>query len=159
MPIPDYSSSVSGYKDFSCVDTVQNKSIRYFLGVHKFAPNLAISGDVVWLPSKERRWCNILRYWNLLMDMDNTRLCKQVFLWDYEISTNNWSSSVRTIMSLVGMTEHFQQMLKCDITSAKTDFWIVIRQNGIRIYQNSRNCVHTELLNHHFQRNRMLNLI
>jgi hypothetical protein len=42
--------------------------------VHKFAPNLAINGDVGWLPSKERRWCNILRYWNRLMDMDNTRL-------------------------------------------------------------------------------------
>jgi hypothetical protein len=26
------------------------------------------------------------------MDMDNTRLCKKDFLWDYEISTNNWSS-------------------------------------------------------------------
>ena len=44
---------------------------------------------------------------------------KSFFLWDYEISSNNWSSSVRTIMSLVGMTEHFQQMLKCGITSAR----------------------------------------
>ena len=52
VPILDYCSSVWGYKDFSCVDTVQNKSIRYFLGVHKFAPNLAINGDVGWLPFK-----------------------------------------------------------------------------------------------------------
>jgi hypothetical protein len=53
------------------------------------------------------------------MDMNNTRLCKTVFLWDYEISTNNWSFGVRTIMSLVDMAEHFQQMLKCDINSAR----------------------------------------
>jgi hypothetical protein len=51
--------------------------------------------------------------------MDNTTLCRKVFLWDYEISTNNWSSGVRTIMSLVGMAENFQQMLKCDINSAR----------------------------------------
>ena len=119
VPILDYCSSVWGYTDFSCIDTVQNKTIRYFLGVHKFAPNLAIKGDVGWLPSKERRWCNILRYLNRLMDMNNTRPCKKVFLWDYEISTNNWSSGVRIIMSLVGMAEHFLQMLKCDINSAR----------------------------------------
>ena len=53
------------------------------------------------------------------MDMNNTRLCKKVFLWDYEISTNNWSSGVRTIMSLVGMAENFQQMLICDINSTR----------------------------------------
>jgi hypothetical protein len=69
-----------------------------------------------------RPWCNILRYWNQLMDMDNTRLCKKVFLWDYEISTNNWSSGVRTIMSLVGMAENFQQMLICDINSTRNHF-------------------------------------
>jgi len=119
VPILDYCSSVWGYTDFSCINTVQNKTIRYFLGVHKFAPNLAIKGDVGWLPSKERRWCNILRYLNRLMDMNNTRPCKKVFLWDYEISTNNWSSGVRIIMSLVGMAEHFLQMLKCDINSAR----------------------------------------
>ena len=122
MPILDYCSSAWGYKDFSCIDTVQNKTIRYFLGVHKFAPNLAINGDVGWLHSKEHRWYNILRYLNRLMDMDNTRRCKKVFLWDYEISTNNWSSGVRIIMSLVGMADNFLQMLKCDKQCKKQTF-------------------------------------
>ncbi|XP_063446895.1 uncharacterized protein LOC134726422 [Mytilus trossulus] len=121
VPILDYCSSVWGFKDLNCIDTIQNKAIRYFLGVHKFAPKLAINGDFGWLPSKERRWCNMdrmVRYWNRLMDMDNSRRCKRVFLWDYELSTNNWSSSVRTIMSLVSMDDNFQQMLKCDVILA-----------------------------------------
>ncbi|CAG2247352.1 HARBI1 [Mytilus edulis] len=130
VPILDYCSSVWGFKDLNCVDTVQNKAIRYFLGVHKFAPKLAINGDVGWLPSKERRWCNMVRYWNRLMDMDNSRLCKRVFLWDYELSTNNWSTSVRTIMSLVGMDDNFQQMLKCDVNSDNTIIASFSFQNG-----------------------------
>ncbi|CAG2210522.1 SLC37A4 [Mytilus edulis] len=56
------------------------------------------------------------------MELDNSRLCKKVFLWDYELlSSNNWSSSVRTIMSLVGMDDNFQQMLKCDINTVRNN--------------------------------------
>lgn len=56
------------------------------------------------------------------MDMDNTRRCKKVFLWDYEISRNNWSSGGRIIMSLVGMADNFLQMLKCDKQYKKQTF-------------------------------------
>ena len=42
VPILDYHSSVWGYRD----DSVQNRSLRYFLGVHRFAPKLPINGDV-----------------------------------------------------------------------------------------------------------------
>ena len=85
VPILDYQSSVWGYKDYNDIDALQNRTIRYFLGVHRFAPKLAINGDMGWLPTKERRWFNILRYWNRLVNMDEVRICKKVFLWDYYI--------------------------------------------------------------------------
>ena len=46
VPILDYCSSVWGFDDYSSVDPVQNRSIRYFLGVHRFAPKVAINGDI-----------------------------------------------------------------------------------------------------------------
>ena len=67
VPILDYQSSIWGYKDYNDIDSVQNRSIRYFLGVHRFAPKLAINGDVGWMPAKELRWFNMLRYWNRLV--------------------------------------------------------------------------------------------
>ena len=79
VPILDYHSSVWGYKDYSAIDSVQNRSLRYVLCVHRFAPKLAINGDVGWLPAKERCWYNMIRYWNRFINMDNTRLCKKVF--------------------------------------------------------------------------------
>ena len=44
VPILNYHSSDWGYKDYSSIDSEQNRS----LGVHRFAPKLAINGDVGW---------------------------------------------------------------------------------------------------------------
>ena len=53
VPVLDYSSSVWGFNDYASIDAVQNRTIRYFLGVHRFAPKVAINGDAGWLPSKK----------------------------------------------------------------------------------------------------------
>ena len=87
------------YKDYSAIDSVQNRSLRYCLGVHRFAPKLAINGDVGWLPAKERRWYNMLCYANRLMNMDDSRICKNIFLWDYSICVNNWGAEIKGIMN------------------------------------------------------------
>ena len=54
IPILDYHSSVWGYKDYNTIDCVQDRSLRYFLGMHRFTAKLAINGDVGWLPAKEQ---------------------------------------------------------------------------------------------------------
>ena len=59
VPVTDYGSSVWGYKSYAQLDYIQNTAIRYFLGVHRFTPILAIVGDSGWLPSQYRRWLNI----------------------------------------------------------------------------------------------------
>ena len=33
--------------------------------------------------------------------MDESRICKKVFLWDYNICHNNWSSEVKDIMTKI----------------------------------------------------------
>ncbi|VDI08605.1 Hypothetical predicted protein [Mytilus galloprovincialis] len=62
VPILEYASSVWGYRKFQTIDNIQNRTIRYFLGVHRFAPTLALHGDVRWIPSQFRRWTNMVRY-------------------------------------------------------------------------------------------------
>ena len=56
----------------------------------------------------------MLRYWNRLIHMDNSRLCKTVFLWDYNICTNNLSAEIKYIMSKIGTTRWFEQLEVCD---------------------------------------------
>lgn len=119
VPVCDYASGVWGFKDFSCMNNVQNRSIRYFLGVHRFAPNGAIQGDMGWMPSKYRRFCNIMLLWNRLLKIEDTRLTKKIFLYDYNSCKNNWSSEVKSILGSVQMEQIFTNMLVCDMNSLK----------------------------------------
>ena len=48
-PIMDYASGVWGVKSFDCLEQVQYRALRYFLGVHKFTPIYVLTGDSGWL--------------------------------------------------------------------------------------------------------------
>ena len=83
VPIMEYCASVWGMKSFQCLDNVQNRALRYFLGVHRFAPIPGLYGDSGWIPTQYRRWRCILRFWNKLQLMDDNTLTKRVFNHDY----------------------------------------------------------------------------
>ena len=93
-----------------------------FLGCIDLPLN-GINGDVGWLPSKERRHINIIRYWNRLLDMDNRRLCKQVFQWDYNLCKNNWSSDIKVLMSSLNLTNFFENRTKCNMDNVRTSLY------------------------------------
>ena len=44
-PILDYAAELWSFRDFSKIDSIQNRAQHVFLGVHNFAPNAAVSGD------------------------------------------------------------------------------------------------------------------
>ena len=46
--ILDYCAGIWGAGVHTKIDSVQNHTIRFFLGVHNFAPNAAIQGDMGW---------------------------------------------------------------------------------------------------------------
>ena len=50
------------------------KAIRCYLGVNRYAPKAGIEGEIGWTPPKIRRHLNILRLWNKIVSMENTRL-------------------------------------------------------------------------------------
>ena len=54
-PILDYGSEIWGYRKFKDIDCIQNKAIRVYLGIHKFAPLAAINGDMGWSNSNIRQ--------------------------------------------------------------------------------------------------------
>ena len=44
----NYGAGIWGTMVYSCIEAVQNRALRYFLGLGKYAPNLAINGDMGW---------------------------------------------------------------------------------------------------------------
>ena len=45
--IINYRAAIWGTKSMSCINAVQNRVCRYFLGLSRYAPNAAINGDIV----------------------------------------------------------------------------------------------------------------
>ena len=120
VQILDNCASVWGLKTFQAIDNIQNRAMRYFLGVHRFAPTLALIGDTGWVPSVYRRWVSIIRFWNRLVLMDNTRLTKTVFIHDYYLCVKNWSSGIKQIMIKLGCVHNFNDISAINMSKAKS---------------------------------------
>ena len=55
-PVIGYGAAIWGHKTFSAITAVQNRAMRFFLGVGKYTPNLGVSGDMGWVPANLRQW-------------------------------------------------------------------------------------------------------
>ena len=53
IPRLDYAAGIWGYKSFPILQTIQNKAIRYIMGVGKNCPVDLLEGDSGWIPV----WC------------------------------------------------------------------------------------------------------
>ena len=107
-PIIDYGVGVWGTKDRSCVDAVQNRAGRFFLGVKKFTPTAAVNGDMGWTLPSERQWTTIARQWHRLCAMDGSRLTSKVFIWCVSRGSRrvpNWSYRVQRQLKLLGLDQ------------------------------------------------------
>ena len=82
----------------------QNRTLRSFLDVYLFTSTAAVSGDTGWIPPVVRRHVAMVALWCCLLRMDERRLTKRVFLWDWNHKGKTWSYNVRDILR------------KCDIT-------------------------------------------
>lgn len=118
-PILDYCSGVWGFGKHEKADTIQNRAIRFYLGVHRFAPNLAINADMGWLYSRTRRKVEMVRFWNRMHIMDDTRLTKKVFLWDKSICKRNWNSEIKQIFSETQSLDSFVNQTSLDVRYVK----------------------------------------
>ena len=116
VPIIDYGSAVWGFKDYKCIDDLQNRAMRYYLGVHKFVPILGLEGETGWMPTKLQRYKWILSFWNRMIKMDENRLTKIVFEWDYSLQKDNWSSETKNIFTQSNLAFKFERKDICCIS-------------------------------------------
>ena len=82
VPVMDYGSDVSGFKEFEQCSQIQNRATCFYLGVHNRAPIAALQGDIGWILPKYRRYVNMLRLWDIFLTL-NTQFTKHVFDWEY----------------------------------------------------------------------------
>jgi hypothetical protein len=54
VPVMDYSSEIWGFKNYTKPNVIQNRAMRIFLGVHRFAPVAGLEGDMAWVSPQHR---------------------------------------------------------------------------------------------------------
>ena len=122
VPVIDYCSRIWGFKQFNNIDTLQNRAIPYFLGVHRFTPMLAINGEMGWTLSIYRSWVNMIRLWNCLISMDHNRPTKCVFNFYYTATGKTWCSDLKHRLHPVNMQQSFENKQIVNLEHVKNLF-------------------------------------
>ena len=124
VPIMNYGVGIWGiYSKSQLSEAVQNRAIRSFLGVHKFSANLAINGDMGWENCTIRKKIEILRVWNRLVVMDEARLCKKTFNWEFDKGVNNWCTCVKDIFIECNLKQWYDRKALCDLNFIRLKLW------------------------------------
>ena len=102
VPILDYCSSVWGFKKIKCIDDIQNRAVRYFLGVHRFCPLPMLEGDMGWDTSLTRRHISMVKLWNRIIAMSGNRLPSLILKYNNDHSNRfkNWFSEFKDLIGL-----------------------------------------------------------
>ena len=90
---------------FSCINAVQFRACRYFLGVGKYTPTAAVSGDMGWTQPEHRQWLCVIRHWCRLLNLENNMLTKKVFvgcLEQAQLGCKTWLFRVTSFLRDIG---------------------------------------------------------
>jgi hypothetical protein len=133
-PILDYAAGVWGFSKYNCIEGIQNRATRIFLGVHKFAPKLGLEGDMGWMSCYYRHCLSMLRLWNRLIKLPANRLTKKIFVDDFHLALSghdNWSSNVLKVLSNVKLESLFYEQRPIDIEMVKEKLMDMHEENWL----------------------------
>lgn len=100
-----YGAAIWGTQSFSCIEAVQNRAMRAFLGTPRNTPSAAMAGDMAWQPVCVRQLTGVSKFWFRLNHMHNARFNKQTFLCCFNVKgpkCKNWSYRVINNFAKIG---------------------------------------------------------
>ena len=74
-----YGAAVWGSRKFSCIEAVQHKAQRYYLGTGKYTPSAAVAGDMGWIPAFIKQYKCVCKQWARYTNMPNDRIIKRIY--------------------------------------------------------------------------------
>ena len=114
--IMNYASGVWGFKHYDSPQVLQNRIMRFYLGVHKFAPVSSTKIEMDWLECRESRWIDMLRLCNRINKMDENRLPRIIHNWDLSLGLECWASEIKHIAATLGLPQTLNENEQYDLT-------------------------------------------
>ena len=111
--VADYSAGVWGLGLYPKLNNIHNRAVRTYLGVHKYAPILALTGELSFTPPEIRRKVEMIRLWNRIIKMPDSRLPKIIFENEFE-SRKSWGRDIRSIFEQSNYLHIFENKLTID---------------------------------------------
>ena len=113
--ILDYGACIWGHYDFKCINAVQHRAMRFFMGVPSKTPTAAIQGEMGWVPQCVQQWICVVRQFCHYSTMENYRVNKHIFKWALRSSYFNWATKCENKFNGIDM----QSLLDLDIVKCK----------------------------------------
>ena len=103
----DYGASIWGTREFSVINAVKNRAMRFFMGVGRYTPNLALYGDMGWKPCIVKQWSSVFRVWSRFSKMSDCRINKKIFLWSNSFHRiRNWNFRVQSRFKFLNLSQY-----------------------------------------------------
>ena len=120
-PVINYRACIWGFKTYSCINAVQNRAMRFFLGVGRYTPVAALHGEMGWEPCIVKQWVCIGRFVVRTSCTNASRINERISLWADSRSSSkckNWFYIVRKrflVLQLINNLRLHQAMDKSNI--------------------------------------------
>ena len=72
-PVLNYAAGIWGTAMYSCINTIQNRACRYYLGVGSKSANVATRADMGWMSQPHRQYIEVLRLYCRLQQLPQER--------------------------------------------------------------------------------------
>ena len=112
-PVISYGAAIWGDRSFSCIDAIQNRAMRFFLGVGKYTPTAAVSGDMGWIPCHIRQWKSTSILWSRFSVMSDERINKRVLKYALNKGSarlKNWPYRITCHLNNINCSEYTNMM-------------------------------------------------
>lgn len=115
VPIMEYSSCIWGFEEYDDIDAVQNRAIRFFLGVGKNYPRAALQGEMGWIPASTRLNLQFISWWLKTNTLQEGRTSKSIMDWSMKLAENdnfrNWCWHVKKVLVSIHLPELYSAQL------------------------------------------------
>jgi len=111
----NYGGEVWGSRKSYSINRIQNRAIRYFLGLPPKTLLSALQGEMGWLTQSSKKWTSMCRFWNRLIKMNTLRITRKIFEWDWSRESDSWCQDMKYIFDKLNLSEVWLNKTECDI--------------------------------------------
>ena len=122
-PILDYGSGVwciGNSVNCEKLDKIEQREVKYFVGLPKNSPILTLTGDMGWTPGIVHRDVEVLQLYNQIVQMPSHCITRQVFDFDKKCDNQTWSKNIISLCESLGELDSWEQELPINIAVARS---------------------------------------